>query len=197
MTGRSASVLNDDCILADNQIVNVFNPTGLCDAVLSIRFNRRTKIIGNHIYQTAARQGSSSTLVPNMRGIEVGDGAASTLSGGFVIRGNWIGGTAPFCGGDKLTVTNATGPVVYFGIFLSVGATLTQVDDNHINNLDLTFRDPTAPNWYFFTGIGIGGGTVAIGEQDGNYIGSDTTAQGIILRCRKSEYGYCFVQWNQ
>ena len=85
-----------------------------------------------------------------MRGIEIADGASSVLSGSFVVRGNWIGGTAPFCGGDPLTLSNAAGPVLFFGIFISGGTTVSQIDDNHIANLDLSFRDPVIANWYCF-----------------------------------------------
>ena len=189
MLGRSTEFMNNDCVIADNQVVNTFNPTGISDAIFSIRFNNGTQITGNHIYLTMPLQGSSATLAANVRGIEIGDGNNSQ-SGGFIIRGNWIGGTAPFCGGAPFTVSNPNGPIVFFGIFMRVGTELSQVDDNHITNLDLSFRDPTTPNWYFFTGIGFNGGNAEIGVQQGNHIGSDTSSQSIILRCRKANTGF-------
>ncbi len=62
-----------------------------------------------------------------------------------------------------------------FSVYYARGNTLTRIDGNHITNLDLSFRDPTSPNWYFFMGISIAGGNVELGAQEGNYIGSDTS----------------------
>lgn len=189
MIGRSAAVTNDDCLIEGNQIVNIFNPTGISDGVFSRAFNRGTIIIGNHFYQTANRLGTNSTMAPNMRAIEITNPGFSDDSGGFVIRDNWIGGTAPFCGGAALNLVNPSGPAVFFGIFAHGGNSLTRIDGNHIANLDLSFRDPTSPNWYFFMGISIAGGNVELGVQEGNYIGSDTSDLSIILRCRKVNTG--------
>lgn len=189
MEGRNSTIMNNDCVVADNQVVNIFNAGGISDGLFSFRYNQGTQITGNHFYQTAARTGNSATLVPSMRGIEIADGNSSAESGKFVIRGNWIGGNAPFCGGDRLTVSNPLGPVVFFGMIMYLGSTATQVDDNHIANLDLSFRDPASPNWYFFHGMYIAGGNVEIGVQQGNYIGSDTSNLSIVLRCRKSNTG--------
>ncbi len=189
MEGRNSSIMNNDCVIADNQVINTFNAAGISDGLFSSRFNNGTQITGNHFYQTAARTGNSATLVPSMRGIEIADGNSSAQSGNFVIRGNWIGGNAPYCGGDRLTISNPLGPVVFFGMIMYLGSTTTQVDDNHIANLDLSFRDPASPNWYFFHGMYIAGGNIEIGVQQGNYIGSDTSNLSIVLRCRKSNTG--------
>ncbi|MCC6282717.1 MAG: T9SS type A sorting domain-containing protein [Saprospiraceae bacterium] len=189
MEGRNSTIMNNDCVIADNQVVNIYNAGGISDGFFSFRYNNGTQITGNHFYQTAARTGNSATLVPSMRGIEIADGNSSAQSGNFLVRGNWIGGNAPFCGGDRLTLSNPLGPVVFFGITMYLGSMTSQVDDNHIANLDLSFRDPTSPNWYFFHGMFIAGGNVEIGVQQGNYIGSDTSNLSIILRCRKSNTG--------
>jgi hypothetical protein len=190
MEGRSSTVVNNNCIIENNQIVNVFNAGGFSDGIFSYRYNKSTRFVGNHIYLTDPLVISTALAAPNIRGIEIVDGGSTTLAGGFVVQGNWLGGTGPYCSGAPMTVGNTAGAVSYFGIFISGGTELSTVDDNHIANMDLQFHDPSNPNWYFFEGIFPVGGNVEIGTGQGNWIGSDTSTQSIVLHCFKSNSGF-------
>ena len=93
---------------------------------------------------------------------------------GHVISGNFIGGSAPLCGGSAWPNTGAG---VFTGISVSASgaATGSSIQGNTVQNLLLSGSGAS------FTGIVTSNGRAAIGTTSGNTIGHASTAGSIVL----------------
>ena len=119
-------------------------------------------ISGNHIYNTTG-------TVVTATGISIND----TTSSGFQVHNNFIGGSAPNCGGSPNTFNSFTGIRV-----LAHNATYNSIQGNTVANIKVT------ANWqaHYFAGISMHRGKFKCGDQTGNTIGSQTTTGSIIVR---------------
>lgn len=168
---------NDNNQILNNEIYNTFTPSGNSYGVYISDNNTNWTISGNSFYQTASRvqtSGSDRNFAP----IASSPTTASSVTG-LVISGNFIGGTAPQCGGTPLTLSdNGTGTIVLRGIFLQVGTAVpTSVQGNTIANISIT----SSSNSFNHTGIGAVTGSIDIGTVTGNTIGSMTGTGSISL----------------
>ncbi|MDA3854496.1 MAG: hypothetical protein PF444_09705, partial [Bacteroidales bacterium] len=99
----------------------------------------------------------------------------SNVSGnGFIISNNYIGGSAPQCGGNAWTKTN-NNRNLFNAISLEVGTTLaTSVQNNTIQNFN--WSQSGIATW---VGINVIEGSVDIGTLTGNTVGATTGTNSI------------------
>ncbi len=162
-TTTTASTWNSGNIIANNNIYNFFLSTGASIGIVVTTGSTNWTITGNSFYQTAPRTLAAAQFgainLPN------------TITGGFVITNNFIGGTAPNCGGGPMVLTGAGN---FRGINATVSSVLTTVQGNTIANIDLTTSNATG----FNGAILLGQGTFLC---DGNTVGSLTANNSIVL----------------
>jgi hypothetical protein len=178
----STTAYNDNWVVTNNNIYDFFSATLASTGVkLDIGSNAWT-LTNNSIYQTATRTYTSANT---HRGFWVtpNTGSIANTASGFIITGNYIGGSTPNAGGvaDSLTSTVATN---FYGMDLSVGAgTATSVQNNKISNIYLgTASTTTLSSGGAFIGIGIANGILNIGTTTGNLIGSSTVNNSITIK---------------
>jgi hypothetical protein len=172
---------NSDIIISSNNIYNYGLDNGSFSS--GIWFENGSlgwTISGNSFYQTSTR---TMTLAG---ALHAGIFVDFNSQYGFTVTGNYFGGTAPLCGGTALTYTGAvTFTVEGFDLFVggqSAGQTATSVQNNTIQNINLTSSAATGSS-NFFRGIRATStlGLVNIGDVTGNTIGNQTSTGNITL----------------
>jgi len=164
--------------ILNNEFKDFLNPTGTTSAGISFNGNKSAAtnkawiISGNSFYETTSFQPSAAVAYS---AILVG---ATSYGGGtgHTISGNYIGGSAPHCGG-LWTKTN-TFDNAFAGISLNLNATgvITTVDDNTIKNI--SWSNSGTASW---KGIETITGDANIGCIAGNTIGDNTTSGSITV----------------
>jgi hypothetical protein len=128
-------------------------------------------ITNNSFYQTLSRAITTSSTTSGVR-------ISSAASNNNLISGNYIGGTAPLCGGTPQTYTGtATNGIIFRGLQLTVGTTTaTSVQGNTIQNLSLTTGSGSTST----SGISLLTGRLNVGNVTGNTIGSQSVTNSIV-----------------
>jgi hypothetical protein len=147
---------------------NIFNFWGQdSSGILLDPGNTDWTISGNSFYQTASRVGAGGFVAA----IYIN----STPGSGFVVTGNFLGGSAPHAGGSPWTSTDSTVSTTFGGISASVGTTTaSSFQGNTIQNFlwsTTAGANSFAGNW---CGIYVNNGNVNLGTALGNVIGSAT-----------------------
>ena len=134
-TNTSVSTRNSGNTISNCNIFNFYNSTSTSSGGYGVNLSTGSTdwaITGNSFYQTASRTtfGSGATV----SGIFI-----ATLSGNnFTVSNNFLGGTAPSCGGTAYTVSS-TGNVLFRGIYISVDlTTASNITGNTVRNISLT-----------------------------------------------------------
>ena len=165
-------------IIRNNNVYDFYLNNTSTTATSGINFGTNyttTTISGNSLYQTAARNYNATTAILNL-GINVGG-----TSNGNTITDNYIGGSAPQCGGSAWTAS--TGLSRLFAIQTSLGTTTaSSFQNNTIANIDITSAFISGGS-SVFTGIQHGGtGSANYGTISGNTIGSSTVVGSIKVK---------------
>ena len=187
-TSTSLAQYNNYNIITGCNIYNYFYDLATTYAGIFLTSGSSNWTISNNsFYQTVSR-----TLVngPTFCGIY----NASTLNNDLNITGNYIGGSAPNCGGAPMTYSGA-GLYTFYGMYLSVGGLIqTSVQGNTIQNLSLT-TSPASSLSTFFRGIYVPSSTswVNIGNITGNTIGSGTGNGSITLNINTTASSYTMI----
>lgn len=133
---------NDGNIVSNNNIYNVWvsgTAAANTSGIYVGNFTTNTKVTGNNIYETLPIASFSPTAACVINGILFGNTTAVT--DGNEVSGNYIGGTAPMCGGTNLDITTAgTFGTSFRGINFSGGAVTGvahKIDNNTIKNIKL------------------------------------------------------------
>lgn len=164
---------NDNISITHNEIVNMWGVAANTNGILVSTYNSFWTIRGNSIYQTATRTSTGASV---HTGIQI----LNTSSGdGFVLDGNYIGGTAPLAAGTPW-VQNGAANSRFVGISVS-GSTSgsSTIENNTITNMDWRCgSNSTSAAPGIFCGIYLvnGGFTVR-----GNCIGSATATGAITV----------------
>jgi hypothetical protein len=157
--GVNAARDNSSNTVSNNDIFD-FAKTGNVTNGISLGANNSSwTVTGNNIYQTTPVVTTAAT--PNVTAINI-----NNLGTGYTISNNFIGGSAPACGGSAWTTSGAFGQV-FQGILVSAGS--CSIQGNTISNINWTSTG-AGP----FSGIRINSGTYDIGSSTGNSIGSST-----------------------
>jgi len=172
LTGGGTGNENADNSIIDNNIFDVWRPNSTTQAILLNTNSKGWTVTGNSIYHTTTYAPTAINISP--RGIQVNSG---TANGGFNISGNFIGGSAPGCGGSALNMVSAT-PFFMYGIVAnSSNGTVSSMQGNTIANIFYESRNVSG-----FRGIQIDAGSWNVGTVSGNTVGSATGNGNITLR---------------
>jgi hypothetical protein len=139
--------------------------------------NTNWRISGNSFYHTT--QLSFIFSVTNI--LQIND----VTSSGFIIENNFIGGSAPNCGGGKIVYGSW-----YNGINLIVGTSeFTSVQNNTIANIGLKKEISAAQ----YSAIILSLGKFRCGDIAGNIIGSETVSNSITIEVANDDFGFCGI----
>jgi hypothetical protein len=173
-TSTDSSQANSDITIHNNHFVN-FKTAG----VYINNGARKITISQNHFYHSITTS-SASTFAP----IYV-NASASNIGEGITITGNYIGGSAPFCGGNMPTMSLSS----YFQVIYVASATTAPcyISGNTINNINIqtTYSSTEAGLVYIKTGrVNI----------ENNLMGSLTDTSSLIITHNSSSGGtYSFI----
>jgi hypothetical protein len=163
--------------ISSNLIHDWFSATSVNNAILISTGNTAWTISNNSFYQTVTR---THTIGTTHQVINAASGSNS-LTGAHVITGNFIGGTAPNCGGTPYTV-NGTVATRYIAIQTTTGTGgANSIQGNTITNFNLTTTSGITTANGIWCGINMTGTNASnnVGTVTPNIIGS-TTVNGQI-----------------
>lgn len=157
----AAVTINNNVSILNNYIYDYYNPGAECGGILCANGNADWTISGNHFYQTATRTATASTTT--FTGIDVQNNATDN----FLISGNYIGGSAPFCAGTPLTLMNGAGGPVLRAIKCNNSTVVgTSIQGNTISNISITTTSTSNAQ----CGISLVTGKFFVGNLTGNII---------------------------
>jgi hypothetical protein len=177
----TAAKTNSGNTISNNNFYDLFYRSGNSYGVYLKRYNTGWTISANSFYETTAFNQSGGS---GMRCIGVLDLTSSDIT----ISGNFIGGSAPGCGGTAWTKTSASANS-FCAILLYVGPTVnttTSVEGNTIKNF--SWSDDATANSYWTAIYAAGTGDINIGTVTGNTIGA-TTGTGSVYLYTKATSG--------
>jgi hypothetical protein len=156
----TASHENSGNIISNNNFYDFIN-SGATSNCINIAGNSTNWVIsGNSFYETA------NPFVPTADYIYTAININNASGNGFVVSGNYIGGSSAQCGGSALKVNSSTAHL-FRGIYINGGTTTaTSLQNNTIKNFEYTSTSATP-----WTGIYINAGSVEVGTTGGNTIG--------------------------
>ena len=156
---------NDNNLIANNSVFDFLNLANNSNGVLIDGNSNNFTISGNSFYGTSTFSPTSSSTY-NIIDIN------NTSGGGYVISGNYIGGSSALCAGTLVKSGNNN---TFNAILINAGSTVaTGIHGNIIKNISFT-NTANAD----FKAINISSGLVNIGTAGGNIIG-ETTGNGSI-----------------
>ncbi|MDW8419616.1 MAG: hypothetical protein RML37_09390, partial [Chitinophagales bacterium] len=187
LMGTSPAIENNNNTIKNCFIHDYFNPAGINAGIGSQAYNSGTVITGNHFYQTSTY---TSTANNAFTAISIIDGNFGS-GNGFVIEDNFIGGTAPFCGGSPFTITGDFANQFGAIILRAANGPTNSIKGNTIRNLNLTYV-ANISNGNPFIGIGVYGGNTDVGSLlKPNVIGHDASNGSIVLNTKLSGTNSC------
>lgn len=164
------STFNQNNTISNNTIRDFFSATLATNAILLNTGNNAWTISNNSFYQTAARTYTTGNIHYAINITNTGSG--------YIISDNFIGGTAPLCGGGDYTM-GGTIATRFVGISISAtGPNTNVINFNTIRKFSLTTSSgATTTNgiWCGINALGIGS-NVTIAN---NTIGDNTTTNNI------------------
>jgi hypothetical protein len=162
----TAGALNSNNQILNNNISNYYLSAGTSSGILISTNNTGWTIENNSFYQTAARVNNGASSV----GINI-----VNTGNDFVVKGNFIGGSSPSCGGGAYTFTGTGAGTMAAIIFNpNTAASGCEIENNTITNIN--WSRGTSTTAVSFIGIRNSNGNTLI---KGNTIGS-TTSNGAI-----------------
>jgi hypothetical protein len=168
--------------ILNNNIYNFWKEGDYCAGVyLTIGTGNNWIISGNSFYQTATRNttanssGGWNVIFMNYTGIN-----------NCTVSNNFIGGSAPGCGGTPWTATKTGNGVLQLAMIraFSGSSAASSIQGNTIANIDLNtwVSNGVLP----FVGVLVQTGYVNVGDVSGNTIGSSTGTGNIIINYSNS-----------
>jgi hypothetical protein len=168
------STTNSGIQNSGNRITTNYFENAKASGIYAAAGNRDLTISNNHFYQTIPGL-FATTASASYSPIFVSNATAG-LGQNFSISGNFIGGSAPFCGGAKPTVTMSTSASYYFQpIYLNADTSVrSYITNNNINNIYM-YSSAAHGNGSF---ICVNSGSV---DVTGNQIGSQTDTSSLVV----------------
>jgi hypothetical protein len=159
--GGNLDVINNNNSITNNNIFNFLAKATASYGINIGSFNSTYTISGNSFYETAS---FAATANVNYIVINI---AASGGGNGFIVSDNYIGGTAPLCGGGAWTKTGSSN--AFTGVQLNTAnGVASSIQGNTIQKINWTNNTGTP-----FVAIQVQGATnVDIGTTTGNLIGA-------------------------
>ena len=180
-TSSPDSSYNDYGVITNCNIYDVFLAGSASSGVKLDAGNNAWTLSNNSVYQTGTRTYTASAT---HRGFWITPGTSTTTANGFIITGNYIGGSQPLAGGIADSLTGSS--ILFYGMDISTGTggALTQVLSNKITNIYFNTNSTSAG---MFEGINVASGNMNIGGANaGNTIGSSTVPGAITVFANSS-----------
>jgi hypothetical protein len=181
---NTAGQENSGNTISNSNIYNFFiSTTTSCGILLggNTMSNIGWTIDGNSFYQTVARNFTAVNGEFRVISIE------HTAGTDYTIINNYIGGSAPLCGGGAWTQTGNAGIATNFlGIRLSLSSNApgASIQGNTITNINYSTQGVSTAN----AGMNITQGRVNIGTITKNIIGSSTATGAILVQTGGGEF---------
>ncbi len=180
--GVSSSETNHDITISNNHFINIWDDNGNDNHGIYITgYSTDFTISGNHFYLNATRDLDANVsnygVYINTEAYGVGDN--------FIIKDNFFGGSAPYCGGAPWSYTDGNHHSRYTGIKLETkdNSTGCIIENNKINNFEwyqYGYDNTPLENLVIFSGIQNGSGNSIIRN---NIIGAPEGTDSISLYC--------------
>ncbi|HMK24787.1 MAG TPA: PKD-like domain-containing protein, partial [Chitinophagaceae bacterium] len=139
----SASAQNANNTIDNNNFYNFYQDGFIAYGIYMFTGTTDWIVSNNSFYQTVTRTSTATATATNLRCIRINNLFANNMQ----VTGNYIGGTAPLCGGTPMTLTTATTNAnnAIAGIFCSpAGATVaSNFSNNTFQNISLTSNTTT------------------------------------------------------
>ncbi len=153
---------NSSNTISNNNIYDFFRTSSTSYGIYLNRNSQDWIIDGNSFYETTSFVASRTNTYNVIR-------VRNASINGIEIKNNFIGGSAPLCGGNAWNKANATNNA-FNAIYISAGTTTpTSIQNNTIKNFD--WKNSGNAEW---SGIRVLAGNVNIGNILGNTIGEIT-----------------------
>jgi hypothetical protein len=181
---NTAGQENSGNTISNSNIYNFFISTTTSCGILfggNTMSNIGWTIDGNSFYQTVARNFTAVNGEFRVISIE------HTAGTDYTIINNYIGGSAPLCGGGAWTQTGNAGIATNFlGIRLSLSSNApgASIQGNTITNINYSTQGVSTAN----AGMNITQGRVNIGTITKNIIGSSTATGAILVQTGGGEF---------
>lgn len=173
-TTTSSAHYNSGNTITNNEIYDFYKNGQVCSGVKLQGGTTDWTISNNSFYQTTSR---TATTAVTYNVIYVNTSNANNMT----ISGNYFGGSSANCGGSAWTLGGNVSNTLYFIRFATAGTTTgSNIDGNVIRNISFTSQ-PSTSGVIYFAGMLIESGTVNIGANSGNTIGSSTGTGSISL----------------
>jgi hypothetical protein len=161
---------NDYLTITGCNIYNTYNAAATFVDLYIIAGNDNVTVSGNSIYQTSTR--SPANVASYFAMIFASNGSIN-------LSNNFLGGTAPSCGGTPTTFTDGGG-YLGFRLFQTSTGVASTVSGNTIANIDYSTTATTSA--FLFRAIDVNGNPTANVNVTGNTVGSQLANDNIVLR---------------
>ncbi len=164
---------NNNCVISNNNVHDCYLDGGTVQGgIYASTGSSGFNIDSNSVYQITSR--SVVTTGTTIFGIGISNSSTLAINGGFNIRNNYIGGSAPLCTGTPYTIGVASTTPIYGlrAIQIVTGQIPNSIQGNVVANFDLTVNGGASN--FLFAGIAGGNGIHNVGTIAGNTIGSGT-----------------------
>lgn len=170
LASGNASFPNDYLTITGCNIYNTYNASATFVDLYIIAGNDNVTVSGNSIYQTSTRSPSNAAAYFSM---------IFASNGRIDLTNNYLGGTAPSCGGTPTTFTDGGG-YLGFRLFQTSTGSASTVSGNTIANID--YSTTGTGSSFFFRAIDVNGNPSANVNVTGNTVGSQLGNDNIVLR---------------
>lgn len=159
--------LNSDIRVQDNTFYDVLVPGTTSNAIHIGSWSTAFSLVGNSFFNRSVLSVPTASELTLIR-------IDNASGGGFLLENNYLGGDALLAAGTWVKMGQNT---PFTGIYLNVGnASASGLQGNTIRGFSFTNQDAAD-----FTAIHIQGGTVNVGTEAGNLIGSPSGQGNITL----------------
>lgn len=167
----TSTLYNDYNTISNCNLYNFWNAGGEGNAFKISNGNNNWTITGNSVYQTTPKSGTTGYYIFNFQ-----HGGNFAALNGMMVTNNYIGGTAPFCGGTPWTQTSsAANQNTYFNMG---NVAKSKFSNNTMANYNFTTTSTSASGAGVFNMVQYINGMLDI---DSNTFGSMTDSNSIAV----------------
>ena len=166
----TAGTFNQNNIISNNTIRDFFNATQATSGIAILAGNNAWTISDNSFYQTAPRtyiQANTHSII-----------AINNTGGNYTITNNFLGGSAPNCGGTPYAMGGTIATRLVGINFAAIGATPSNINNNTIQNFTLNTSSGATTANGIWCGINVTGTGTTCNVLN-NTIGNTTTTGNI------------------
>ncbi len=169
---------NDNNTISNNNLYNFFSVITNHQAIFIYSNNREWTIDGNSIYQTSTRTQTKTSAI-----YATGIWILNNNGYNFNIINNYIGGTAPLCGGTSWMIAGTAAEYFFYGIdYTGSSVANSSISGNIIRNFSWAGK-VTSAGVVLWSGMTLSNGNI---DCDNNIIGNGTGTGSITVSLQDS-----------